>query len=77
MSKRNCTLLAVPVEGLEMSLSAKIELVRKFQRIEGNPECYGSAYNRVCGQFECLWHSECLARTQEYAQHGDSHEQST
>lgn len=52
------------VAGLELSQLIKLELVRKFQRMEGNPECYGSIYNTVCGQFECLWHSKCLARTQ-------------
>jgi hypothetical protein len=46
--------------GLKVSKLAKIRLIRKFQRFEGNYECCASAYTRVCKQFECLWRDECL-----------------
>jgi hypothetical protein len=53
--------LADSVAGLEVSKFMKIQLIRKFQRVEGNFDCCASAYTRVCKQFECLWRDECLA----------------
>lgn len=50
---------------IEMSKFARIELIRKFQRVEGNFDCCASAYTRVCKQLECLWRDECLAMTQD------------
>ena len=49
------------VARMEVSQLDKIELIRKFQRIEGNFDCCASAYSRVCKQLECLWREECLA----------------
>jgi hypothetical protein len=46
--------------GLEVSKFMKIQLIRKFQRVEGNFDCCASAYTRVCKQLECLWRDECL-----------------
>jgi hypothetical protein len=48
----------------KVSKLAKIELIRKFQRVEGNFDCCASAYTRVCEQFECLWRDECLSMAQ-------------
>lgn len=42
-----------------MNPVAKINLIRKFQRMEGNLDCCASAYSRVCEQFGCLWRNEC------------------
>ncbi|MBI3481167.1 MAG: SAP domain-containing protein [Nitrosomonadales bacterium] len=50
---------------VKVNKSAKIELIRKFQRVEGNYDCCASTYNRVCQQFECLWREECLAMAQD------------
>ena len=55
----------------EMGNINKIELIKKFQRLEGSLDCYASAYARGCNQFDCLWRDECLAAMR----HGDSHEQ--
>ena len=49
-----------PVARLKVSNSARVALIRKFQRVEGNDDCCASAYNKVCQQFECLWRDECL-----------------
>lgn len=38
----------------------KTELIRQFQKLEGNFECYATAYNRACDQANCLWHDDCL-----------------
>lgn len=51
-----------------LSKVAKIVLIRKFQRMEGNFDCCASAYARVCKQFECLWRNECLPMAQDEIQ---------
>jgi hypothetical protein len=43
-----------------VSKQEKIELIRKFQRSEGNFDCFSSPYTRVCKQIECLWRDDCL-----------------
>ena len=58
--KYQSVLPAENVAGLEVINFAKIQLIRKFQRSEGNFDCCASAYNRVCQQFECLWRDDCL-----------------
>ena len=58
--KYHPTLPAENVAGLDVSNLSKIQLIRKFQRFEGNVDCCASAYTRVCKQFECLWRDECL-----------------
>ena len=49
----------------------KLELIRKFQRMEGSLDCYTSAYSRVCNQSTCLWRNDC----REIEQHGAGYEQ--
>jgi hypothetical protein len=58
--KYQTALSAGNVAGLEVNNLAKILLIRKFQRGEGNYDCCASAYIRVCQQFECLWRDDCL-----------------
>ena len=62
MNTQKCqpALTAESDNGLKVSNLTKIRLIRKFQRFEGNYDCYASAYTRVCKQFECLWRDECL-----------------
>lgn len=50
---------------MTVSNVAKIMLIRKFQRIEGNFDCCASAYTRACKQFECLWRDDCVAMVQD------------
>jgi hypothetical protein len=59
---------------VEVSKLAKFELIRKFQRIEGNFDCCASAYTRVCKQFECLWRDECLTMVQGLSTAAEEHE---
>lgn len=54
-------LQVAPVARLHVSNPVKIQLIRKYQRNEGNYDCCASAYTRVCQQLECLWRDECLA----------------
>lgn len=64
MSNLNSTQAARsgPVDVFELSKLAKIQLIRKFQRAEGNFDCCASAYAyiRVCNQSDCLWRGECI-----------------
>ncbi len=46
---------------IDLNQGAKIELIRKFQRLEGNYDCCASAYVKVCLQAGCLWRAECRA----------------
>jgi hypothetical protein len=70
MNTQKCepALVAESDNGLEVSKFTKIRLIRKFQRFEGNFDCYASAYTRVCKQFECLWRDECLALAKDEVQ---------
>ncbi|HCI13798.1 MAG TPA: hypothetical protein DFK12_07515 [Gallionellaceae bacterium] len=65
MYKRKCKTDSALFAEDSVGKHAKIELIRKFQRIEGNFDCCASAYVRVCNQFECLWREDCLALAQD------------
>ncbi len=47
--------------GLEWGIFglSKTELIRKIQRREGNPDCFGKALND-CDQFQCCFRKDCL-----------------
>jgi hypothetical protein len=34
-------------------------LIRSLQRLEGHPDCFGSA-GQFCGRRECAWRDYCL-----------------
>ncbi|AFS53246.1 MULTISPECIES: hypothetical protein [Leptospirillum] len=40
----------------------KADLIRALQRLEGNFDCFGSAREGICSQFECLWRKDCLGK---------------
>lgn len=50
----------VPPAVIEVGKLAKIKLIRKFQRAEGNFDCCATSYARVCDQAACLWRDICL-----------------
>ncbi len=52
--------LNAPLTVMEVSKLAKIKLIRKFQRAEGNFDCCATSYARVCDQVACLWRDVCL-----------------
>lgn len=47
--------------GLSPGRSGKIELVREIQRAEGNFDCFATAYDGMCDQYQCLWREDCFA----------------
>lgn len=38
----------------------KTDLVRHVQRKEGNFDCFGTAVDGVCSQWDCLWRADCF-----------------
>lgn len=50
-----------PLSGFEIGTQTEVELIRKFQHLEGSLTCYNSTYSRVCNQSVCLWREKCLA----------------
>lgn len=36
-----------------------IRLIRSLQRLEGHPDCFGTA-EQFCGRTECAWREYCL-----------------
>jgi hypothetical protein len=40
-------------------LSDLVRLIRSLQRLEGHPDCFGTA-GHSCGQTECAWREYCL-----------------
>lgn len=45
----------------EFDNQIKVDLIRRFQRLEGNIDCCASPYVRVCKQDRCLWRDDCHA----------------
>ena len=40
-----------------------IHLIHSVQRIEGNPDCFGTA-KEYCDQKNCIWRDYCLKNTE-------------
>lgn len=38
----------------------KTELIKAIQTIEGNFDCFATAYNGVCDQVDCCWREDCF-----------------
>lgn len=47
--------------GLKPGKYSKLVLVRQIQRKEGNFDCFATAVNGVCDQYDCLWRDDCFA----------------
>lgn len=39
---------------------SKKELIKMIQIVEGNFDCYSTAYNGECDQVNCLWRNDCF-----------------
>jgi len=40
--------------------ASRVELVRLLQLSEGNFDCYATAVDGICDQFDCVWREECF-----------------
>lgn len=38
----------------------KIDIIHLLQRVEGNFDCYATAYSGVCDQVSCMWRQDCF-----------------
>ena len=47
---------------LSDNLADLTHLIRSIQRIEGNPDCFGTA-DGDCDRLDCSWHEYCLKET--------------
>jgi hypothetical protein len=47
--------------GIKPNHLSKTGLIKTIQTEEGNFDCYGSAYNGICDQQDCLWKEDCFA----------------
>lgn len=39
---------------------SKTEIIHKLQRLEGNFDCFASATDGECDQFDCMWREDCF-----------------
>lgn len=42
----------------------KVDIIHMLQKIEGNFDCYATAYDGVCDQENCIWRQDCLDASQ-------------
>lgn len=45
--------------GIQPGRKKKEELIHAIQLAEGNPQCFNTSFSNQCGQYECLWRSDC------------------
>ncbi len=46
---------------------SKTELIRAIQKIEGNFDCFATAYDGVCNQAGCSWREDCFEASKDGA----------
>ena len=51
--------------GVKPGRLSKINLIHEIQRIEGNFDCFASASESYCDQYDCLWRKDCFAAAKE------------
>jgi len=51
--------------GVKSARLTKINLVRAIQQVEGNFDCFATARDGYCDQYDCLWRTDCFAAAKE------------
>lgn len=46
--------------GIKAGRMTKADMIRTIQRNEGNFDCFATATNGFCDQFDCSWREDCL-----------------
>lgn len=41
-------------------LKEKADIICAIQRAEGNFDCFGTATEGICDQYNCMWRADCL-----------------
>jgi hypothetical protein len=47
--------------GVKTSRLNKSSLIKSIQLAEGNFDCFASAIDNECDQFDCIWRDDCFA----------------
>ena len=47
--------------GIKPSRMSKVQLVKRIQLSEGNFDCFATARDGVCDQYDCLWRDDCFS----------------
>lgn len=47
--------------GLKTARMSKVELIKTIQLAEGNFNCFATAVDNECDQFNCIWRDDCFA----------------
>jgi len=50
-------------KGVKVGGVSKAEAIRRIQRQEGNFDCFATAQNGECDQYDCLFREDCLAES--------------
>lgn len=51
--------------GIKAGRLNKSSLIRTIQLEEGNFDCYGTAYDGECDQYQCNWRADCLSQAKQ------------
>lgn len=43
---------------------SKVEAIRSIQRVEGHFDCFGTASDGYCDQYQCIFREDCLPVSQ-------------
>ena len=54
------------LQSIDPGMLSKTELIRAIQKIEGDFDCFATAYNGICNQTGCIWREDCF----EASKHG-------
>lgn len=49
--------------GISSAKISKTDLIRSIQRAEGNFDCFATADDGFCDQYDCIWRDDCLPST--------------
>jgi hypothetical protein len=47
-------------KNINPSKHSKAELIKEIQTLEGNFDCFSTAYDGVCDQAGCSWREDCF-----------------
>ncbi len=51
--------------GIKPNKLSKTELIKSIQTDEGSFDCFATAYDGVCDQFDCCWREDCFEAAQQ------------
>jgi hypothetical protein len=55
-------------KGVKTARLTKVKMVQAIQQVEGNFDCFSSAFNGYCDQIDCLWKTDCFGSAKKLKQ---------